>query len=276
MSNLADDASLPLGGISCTHTHTHTHTHKHTHKSRAHTRTHKSHAHKSHTRAHTRVRTHMYTPVTGKKTRASASQHPEKRQPRGTRHGGTRRAETPGRQAPQRRHQRAASLEQSPRGLHEKTSAHHHAFKKQDWDSDERSGHWQQRGGTFENLSPVSVFSTATKSVGLCASPSACPLATQMRCVFRSTVSSTGFGAKALAAPAGAEGTPSLCPLIITCKKDGKGEQLRFIVHRTSTPARQGGWGGRECFFFPSLGEQTSLVEHDPSGFWDHKREFLH
>jgi len=171
----------PLEG-SPAHTHTRTHTHtqitRARARARAHTHTRRTHTHR--TRAHTRVRTHMYTPVTAKKTRASASRHPEKHQPRGTRHGGTRRAETPGPQAPRRRHQRAASLERSPPGLHEKSSAHH-AVKKQDWDSDEREWPLTTTWKTLENLSPVSVFSTATQSVGLFGSPAACPLVTQMR-----------------------------------------------------------------------------------------------
>jgi hypothetical protein len=51
-------------------------------------------------------------------------------------------------------------------------------FKKQEWELDERE--WALAGtwGTLENLSPVSMFSTATESVAHFASP---PLVTQIR-----------------------------------------------------------------------------------------------
>jgi hypothetical protein len=112
-------------------------------------------------------------------------------------------------------------------------------------------------------LSPVSVFSTATQSVGVFASPSGCPLVTQIMCVLRSTVSSTGFGAKALAAPAGAEGTPSyfFCPLIITWK--GRAVEVIFH-HRTSTPARQRGLFAESIFFSLHLGT-VPVAQHASS-----------
>jgi len=196
-----------------------THTHTNHTRTRARTHTRIARTHIAHARTHACPHTHVHTCDCEKNSGVSES-------PREARHSARRHSTS--------RNSRSASSStspparsfsgRSPRGLHEKTSAHHHAVKKQDWDSDDRSGHSQQRGGTFENLSPVSVFSTATQSVGLFASPSACPLETQMRCVFRSTVSSTGFGAKALAAPAGAEGTPShlLCPLVVTCRWKGR------------------------------------------------------